>query len=158
MPTYFLKIPKYTSHLKINLSENVYKVKSLVLEVAVQNSAVYNDVFIIGFQWLTFLLSLFLMLCIFNSLSLCMTQCLCTELGQNLPNTWVPHGCCGTLQNSHRHTVVEVFARPFKCFPLTPLQTEIQDCPLPFPRVSWTAVTLACGGITRPSIMALTFL
>lgn len=28
----------------------------------------------------------------------------------------------------------------------------------PFPCVSWTAVTLACGGITRPSIMALTFL
>lgn len=28
----------------------------------------------------------------------------------------------------------------------------------PFPCVSWTAMTLACGGITRPSIMALTFL
>lgn len=45
-------------------------------------------------------------------------------------------------------------------FPFTPLQTgrEIQDCPLPFPRVSWTAITLACGSITCPSIMALTFL
>lgn len=28
----------------------------------------------------------------------------------------------------------------------------------PFPCISWTAMTLACGGITRPSIMALTFL
>lgn len=28
----------------------------------------------------------------------------------------------------------------------------------PFPRVSWTAMTLACGGITGPSVMALTFL
>lgn len=27
-----------------------------------------------------------------------------------------------------------------------------------FPRVSWTAITLACGSITCPSIMALTFL
>lgn len=29
---------------------------------------------------------------------------------------------------------------------------------LPFPCVSWAAVTLACGSITRSSIVALTFL
>lgn len=58
----------------------------------------------------------------------------------------------------NRYKVAEVFPWPFKLSFHAITNREIQDCPLPFPCVSWTAMTLACGGITRPSIMALTFL